>query len=67
MSCLLFGVSGRGQGLVECFINVPQANAAAGMLPKLEGELTRKHSAKPFPQTDAPQSSALENALYVIG
>ena len=39
---LLWGASGRGKGLVECFINVPQANtAAAAMLPKLEGEITR--------------------------
>ena len=28
------------------------------MLPKLEGELTRKHSTKPFPQPDAPHSTA---------
>ena len=29
------------------------ANTAAAMLPKLDGELTRKHSTKPFPRLEA--------------
>ena len=30
------------------------ANIAADMLPKLEGEFTRKHSTQPFPGPDTP-------------
>ena len=45
---------GRGKSLVECFINVPQANTATAMQPKLEGELTRKHSTKPCARPDTP-------------
>ena len=42
LGMVLCGASGHEKGLVECFINVPQANTAAtAMLPKLEGEITR--------------------------
>ena len=47
--------SGRGKGLVEFFINVPHdVGPSAAMLPKLEGELTRKHSTKHFSRLDGP-------------
>ena len=41
------------------------ANTAATMLPKLEGELTRKHSSKPFPPPDAPPNTNLHKQTPV--
>ena len=43
------------------------ANTAAALLPKLEGELTRKHTSEPFPRPDAPHTGNFINLTYIWG